>query len=141
MCAIYPEGAAGNIDITPGDDDSVFDGFAGNINTAEGAVSVIFDLDVNGETLSILEAQRNHPQSQIIPASPAIISNPSLWKKSSHLTIKVQLSSAGSAGVNGEVSGFVDNAADWLQTWTVTFNLRRPRHKRFYLFRFRTENL
>lgn len=71
MCAVYPEGAARNIDIAPGDDDSVFDGFAGNINTAEGAVSVIGDLDVDGETLSILEAQRNDQHSQIIPAPAA----------------------------------------------------------------------
>ena len=51
----YPEGAVGHIDVPPGDDDGVFDGFSGNVNTEEGAVSIISDLDVDGETLSVLK--------------------------------------------------------------------------------------
>lgn len=44
---------------------------------------------------------------------------------SSHLSVELQLSSAGSVGIDGEISGFVDDAAQRLQTWTVTFHLRR----------------
>ncbi len=54
---VYPEGAVGNADIAPGDDDGVFDGFGGNVNTEEGAVAVICDLNVNGETLCVLKTQ------------------------------------------------------------------------------------
>lgn len=53
----YPEGAVGNVDVSPGDDDGVFDGFSGNVDTEVGAVSVICDLYVDGETFCILESQ------------------------------------------------------------------------------------
>lgn len=53
----YPEGAVGDVDLAPGDDDGVFDGFGGNVNTEEGAVSVIGDLDVDGETFCVLKHQ------------------------------------------------------------------------------------
>lgn len=62
MC-VYPEGTAGDIDISPGDDDGVFDGLGGNVDTEEGSVSVICHLDVDGETLRILK-QQTHPQHQ-----------------------------------------------------------------------------
>lgn len=42
-----------------------------------------------------------------------------------HLSIELQLSSASSMGINGEISRFVNNAAQRLQTWTVTFHLRK----------------
>ena len=50
----YPEGAVGNVDLSPGNDDGVFDGFGGNIHTEVGAVAIISDLNVNGEALCIL---------------------------------------------------------------------------------------
>ena len=53
----YPEGAAGHVDLPPGDDDGVFDGFGGNVDADEGAVSSLCDLDVDGESLCVLEAQ------------------------------------------------------------------------------------
>lgn len=58
MC-FYPEGTVGNVDISPGDDDGVFDGLAGNVDTAEGPISVIRHLDVEGETLGVLKQQRH----------------------------------------------------------------------------------
>lgn len=54
MTELYPEGAAGDVDFAPGDDDGVFDGFGGNVDTEVGAVSVICDLDVDGETFGVL---------------------------------------------------------------------------------------
>lgn len=42
-----------------------------------------------------------------------------------NLSIELQLSSASSLGIDGEISRFVDDAANWLQTWTETFHLRR----------------
>lgn len=44
--------------------------------------------------------------------------------RSSDLSVELQLSSAGSVGVDGEISRFVDDAAQRLQTWTVTLHLR-----------------
>ncbi len=43
----------------------------------------------------------------------------------SHLSVELQLSSAGSVGVDSEICRFVDDAAQWLQTGTITFHLRR----------------
>lgn len=50
----YPEGAVGDVDFTPGDDEGVFDGFCRDVNTEVAAVSIICDLDVDGETICIL---------------------------------------------------------------------------------------
>lgn len=62
---VYPEGTVGDIDISPGDDDGVFDGLRGDIDTEEGSVSVVCILDVDGETLGILKtATHPHQQSQ-----------------------------------------------------------------------------
>ena len=44
---------------------------------------------------------------------------------SSDLSVELQLSSAGSVGVDGEGCRFVDDAAERLQTRSVTFHLRR----------------
>lgn len=54
---VYPEGAAGHVDVSPGDDDGVFDGFSGNVNAEVGAVALISDLYVDGETFCVLQAQ------------------------------------------------------------------------------------
>lgn len=51
VLVLYPEWAVGDVDFTPGDDNGVFDGFCGNVNTEVGAISIICDLDVNGETI------------------------------------------------------------------------------------------
>lgn len=58
MC-FYPEGTVGNVDISPGDDDGVFDGLGGNVDTEEGSISVIRHLDVEGEPLGVLKQQRH----------------------------------------------------------------------------------
>lgn len=52
--ASYPEGATGNVDFAPGDDDGMFDGFGGNVDTEVGAVAIVSDLDVDGEAVCIL---------------------------------------------------------------------------------------
>ena len=43
---------------------------------------------------------------------------------SSDLSVELQLSSAGSVGIDGEICRFVDDAAERLQTGTVTLHLR-----------------
>lgn len=64
MC-VYPEGTVGDVDISPGDDDGVFDGLLGDVDTEEGSVSVVCNLDVDGEALGILKtATPPHQQSQ-----------------------------------------------------------------------------
>lgn len=47
----YPEGALGNVDFPPGDDDGVLDGFGGDIDAEIGAVSIVSDLDVDWESI------------------------------------------------------------------------------------------
>lgn len=44
-----------------------------------------------------------------------------------HLSVEPQLSSASSTRVNAELGGFADDAAQWLQAWTRTFDLRRKK--------------
>lgn len=50
MLSFYPEGAVGNTDVTPGDDDGVFYWLSRNVDTEEGSVAVVCDLDVDGVT-------------------------------------------------------------------------------------------
>lgn len=52
---VYPEGAVGDVDLPPGDNDGVFYGFCGNVNAEEGAVSIICYLNVDGEALCVLQ--------------------------------------------------------------------------------------
>lgn len=117
----YPEGAVGNIDFTPGDDDGVFDGFGGNVNTEVRAVSVICDLYVDGETLCILKAQT---QFSLISDPNSTITLKRIIDDR-HLSVELQLSSAGFMSIDGEICRFVDDAAQRLQTWSVTLHLRR----------------
>lgn len=50
----HPEGAVGHVDVSPGDDDGVFDGLGGDVHTQEGAVTLVSDLNVDGDALCIL---------------------------------------------------------------------------------------
>ena len=52
--ASYPEGAVGHVDLTPGDNNGVLDGFGRSVCTHKRAISFVSDLDVDGATLSIL---------------------------------------------------------------------------------------
>lgn len=63
---IYPEGTVGDIDISPGDDDGVFDGLRGDVDTEEGSVSVVCNLDVDGETLGILKTATPPPPTSAV---------------------------------------------------------------------------
>lgn len=71
--ASYPERAVGHVDFAPGDDDGVFDGFGGNINTEEGAVLVVCDLYVDGETLGVLDTQTHSSRRCITTEQPCLI--------------------------------------------------------------------
>lgn len=59
MCVPYPEGAVGYIDLTPGNNDGVFYGFDRSVQTQEGAVSLVCDLDIDCAALSILEEYKS----------------------------------------------------------------------------------
>lgn len=56
-CATHPEGALGDVDSSPADDDGVLDGLGGNIDAREGAVTLLLDLNINGAALCILEGK------------------------------------------------------------------------------------
>lgn len=45
----HPEWTVGDIDLSPGDDDSVFDGFGGYVDAEICTVTIICDLDIDGE--------------------------------------------------------------------------------------------
>lgn len=143
----YPEGTVGNVDVAPGDNDGVFDGFGGNVYAEEGAVSVIGDLDVDGETFSVLKEQTHNIQQvrTLLPVhftslnhnnkvfmmeryghTPSHTCSSNVQRNvGSHLSVELQLSSASSVGVDGEVGGFVDDAAERLQPRSITPHLRR----------------
>lgn len=50
----YPKGAVGDIDVSPGDDDGVFDGLEGGVHTQECVVSFVSDLDMDGAAFRVL---------------------------------------------------------------------------------------
>lgn len=52
----HPEGALGDVDTSPGDDDGVLNGLGGHVGAAEGAVAVGDDLDVDGAAIGVLWA-------------------------------------------------------------------------------------
>ena len=62
----YPEGAAGHVDLPPGDDQRVFDRLAGDVHAEEGAVAVVRDLDVDREALRILPGQKQDSKRWIV---------------------------------------------------------------------------
>lgn len=70
----YPEGTVGDVDLSPGDNDGVFDGLGGNVDTEEGAVSVLCDLDVDGEALCILGVYL-----QLAPSGSTCINGELCW--------------------------------------------------------------
>lgn len=50
----YPKGAVGDVDLTPGDDDGVFNGFNWSVHTLKRAISSVSDSDVDDATFSVL---------------------------------------------------------------------------------------
>lgn len=50
----YPEGAVGHIDLPPGDNDGVFNGFDRSVGTHERAISPVCDLDIEGAAFGVL---------------------------------------------------------------------------------------
>lgn len=50
----HPEGTLGNIDSTPANNDGMLDGLGGDVDTGEGAITVVLGLDINGDTICIL---------------------------------------------------------------------------------------
>lgn len=50
----HPEGAVGHIDLSPGDDDGVFNGLDRGVHTVKRAVAFVSDLDVDSAAFSIL---------------------------------------------------------------------------------------
>lgn len=60
----YPERTVGDIDLTPGDDNGVFDGFCRDVDAKESAVTIVCNLDVNRVTFRVLE-KKESAQGQI----------------------------------------------------------------------------
>lgn len=54
----HPEGAVGHIDLSPGDDDGMFNGLDRGVHTVKRAVAFVSDLDVDSAAFSILSRQR-----------------------------------------------------------------------------------
>lgn len=50
----YPEGAVGHVNLTPGDDDGVFNRFDRSVHTQKCAVPFVGDLNVDGATFRVL---------------------------------------------------------------------------------------
>lgn len=46
----YPEWTVGYVDLAPGNDNGVFDGFCRDVDAKESAVAIVCNLDVDGIT-------------------------------------------------------------------------------------------
>lgn len=55
----YPEWTAGYIDLAPGDDYGVFDGFCRDVDTKESSVTIVCNLDVNRVTFRVLKKNKS----------------------------------------------------------------------------------
>lgn len=55
----YPEGTVGHVDLSPGDDDGMFNGFDRSVYTKKRAISLISDLDVDGAAFSVLSGYKS----------------------------------------------------------------------------------
>lgn len=54
----YPEGAVGHIDLSPGDDDGVFDRLDWSVHTQISAIPFVCDFNVDGAAFSILSTSK-----------------------------------------------------------------------------------
>lgn len=121
----YPEGAAGHIDLSPGDDDGVFNGLDRSVYTVKCAISPVSDLDVYGGAFSILSGYKILSGLDCTPHMN--ISDPLLWMQNKdsrpYLCIDLELTLPSHAGVNSEFGRFVHNDASRLQAWTISFHL------------------
>lgn len=55
----YPEGAVGHIDLSPGDDDGVFNGLDRSVHTVKCAISFVSDFDVDGAAFGVLREYKS----------------------------------------------------------------------------------
>lgn len=55
----YPEGAIGHIDLSPGDDDGVFDGLDWSVHTQVSAIAFVCNLNVDGAPFRILSRSKS----------------------------------------------------------------------------------
>lgn len=54
----YPERAIGHVDLTPGDDDGVFNGLDRSVHTQKCVISSVSDLDVDDGAFTILSGYK-----------------------------------------------------------------------------------
>lgn len=55
----YPEGAVGHVDLSPGDDDGVFNGLNRSVHTEKCAISFVSDRDVDSAAFSVLREHKS----------------------------------------------------------------------------------
>lgn len=117
----YPKGAVGHIDLSPGDDDGVFDGLDWSVHTQVSAIAFVCNFNVDGAAFSILS------RSKSMSTHNAFTSQSKYFRegRSPHLCINGEVTFPCHAGINGEFSRLVHNDAGGFQAGTVRFHLRR----------------
>lgn len=127
--ASHPEGAVGHIDVSPGDDDGVFNRFDGTVCTHKCAISFVSDLDVDGATFSILSEYKLlsvlicAPSSNMNDAFVWINNDESTKLYSPYLCVDLEVTLSSLAGIDGEFSWLVHSDTSRLQAWPVGFYL------------------
>ena len=117
----YPEGAVGHVDLSPGDDDGVFDGLGWSVHTQVSAIAFVVDFNVDGAAFSILS------RSKSISTQKASTRQSRYFRQENcpNLCINGEVSLSCQAGINGEFSWFIHNDAGGFQAGTVGFHLKR----------------
>lgn len=93
----YPEWTVGYIDLTPGDDNGVFDGFCRDVDAKESAITIVCNLDVNRITFRVLKKKsqiQNAGKEKWISGTslyPIIKCNGNMWKMANKIILRFQV--------------------------------------------------
>lgn len=115
----YPEGAVGHIDLSPGDDDGVFDGFDRGVHTQVSAIAFVCNFNVDGATFSILSRPKSMSTQNAFTAQSQYFRA----GNSPNLCINGEVTFSCHASINSEFSWLVHNDAGGFQAGTVGFHL------------------
>lgn len=117
----YPEGAVGHIDLSPGDNDGVFDGLDRGVHAQVGAVAFVCNFNVDGAAFGILSGSKS------VSTRDAFTSQSKYCRKgnSANLCVNGEVTFPCQAGINGEFSWLIHNDAGGFQAGTVGFHLRQ----------------
>lgn len=117
----HPEGAVGHVDLSPGDDEGVFDGLGWGVHTQVGPIASVCDLNVDAAAFSILSRSKSTSTLH----DRASRAKHSSQGSSPNLSVNAEVTFSCHADVHGELGGLIHNHAGGLQAGTEGFHLRQ----------------